>query len=352
MTENGKGRITIYKIAAEADVSPATVSRVLNDTQPVSNDKRERIERVIDKYHYRPSAIARSLSGRDSKILGFIQPDIAHPYYNSLFLSAEQRAKELGYTIFLGNTLNDNVHHVTNLETEYIRLMQEKHVDGLLLSGGHIQDVDQDQQYMMEFREALANTPIVTVSYQLPWEECPSVTADEQTGVLEMVDYLVSLHHTDIGFLGGDRGIQPTDLRIEAFRKGLDRHNLTFRKEWHLETGGMVVTDGKVAMETLLKKSDRPTAVLCFNDLTAMGAIYAAQEAGFNVPGDISIAGIDNIQFSEYIHPAITTVDLRGPEQGAIAVRMLIDLLAGELTELHTVIKSRLVIRNSCARPR
>ncbi len=352
MSDGGKERITIYKIAAEADVSPATVSRVLNDTQPVSSDKRERVERVIDKYHYRPSAIARSLSGQGTRILGFIQPDITHPYYNSLFLAAEQRAKELGYTIFLGNTLNDNVHHVTNLESDYIRLMQEKHVDGLLLAGGHIQDVDLDQQYMKEFRMALANTPIVTISYRLPWEECPSVTANEKAGVLDMVNYLVSLKHERIGFLGGDRGIQPTDLRLDAFCTGLESYGLEFREEWHLETGGMLVADGKAAMDSLLRLKTRPMAVLCFNDLTAIGAIFAAQEAGLAVPRDISIAGIDNIQFGEYIHPPITTVDLRAPEQGYIAVQKLIDLISGELESLHTVIEPRLEIRNSCAAPR
>jgi DNA-binding LacI/PurR family transcriptional regulator len=352
MSENGKEHITIYRIATEAQVSPATVSRVLNGTQAVSAEKRNRVECIIRKYNYRPSPIARSLSGRGTSVLGFILPDIAHPYYNSLFLAAEQRAKELGYTIFLGNTLNDNVHHVTNLESDYIRLMQENHVDGLLLAGGHIQDVNLDEEYMDDFRNALASTPIITVSCRLPWVECPSVTMDETTGVSLMVDYLVSLRHERIGFLGGDRGIQPTDLRIDTFRSCLRSHGLEFHNEWHFETGSMSVGAGKTAMESLLRLEDRPTAVMCFNDLTAMGAIFAAQQAGLEVPTDISIAGIDNIEFGEYVHPPITTVDLRAPEQGRLAAQALIDLLTGELQTLHTIIEPRLVVRDSCAPPR
>jgi DNA-binding LacI/PurR family transcriptional regulator len=100
-------------------------------------------------------------------VLGFIQPDISHPYFNSLFLAAEQHALELGYTIILGNTLNDNTRHLNNMETHYMRLMEEKHVDGVLIAGGRIHDVESAQDYMDEFRTFLAATPVVTVSGRL-----------------------------------------------------------------------------------------------------------------------------------------------------------------------------------------
>ena len=350
MTDDATEKITIYRIAREAGVSPATVSRVLNRTQPVSSGKRERVEALIKQYSFRPSAIARSLSGQNTRILGFIQPDISHPYYNSLFLAAEQRALELGYTIFLGNTLNDNAFRINNMESHYIRLMQEKHVDGVLISGGRIHDVDLSQDYMDEFRECLARTPIVTVSGRLPWFECPSVSVDERLGISLMVNYLSSLKHERFGFLGGVRGIEPTETRLETFRTSLLEHGLEFRDEWHLESG-FGIEDGRRAMESLLQLREKPSAVLCFNDLTAIGAIFAAQKSGLDVPRDISIAGIDNLTFGRYLHPAITTVDLRGPEQAQMAVQKLVDLLNGCPQPVHTVVEPRLAIRESCARP-
>lgn len=351
MKEDGKERITIYSIAREAGVSPATVSRVLNGTQRVSAGRRERIEELIKKYNFRPSAIARSLTGRNTRVLGFIQPDISHPYYNTLFLATEKRALELGYTILLGNTLNDNMMHVNNMESHYMRLMGEKHVDGILIAGGRIQDTSFGEDYKAEFGAFITHTPIITVSGRLSWIECPSVTVDEKIGISLMVNYLVSLRHERIGFLGGIRGIEPTDTRLSTFRECLAGHGLEYREAWHLE-GGFSSEDGRTAMESLLQLRDKPTAVLCFNDLTAIGAISTAQRAGLDVPRDISIAGIDNIGLVEFIHPPITTVDLRAPEQGQTAVQMLVDILNGKPCAEHAVVEPRLVIRGSCERPR
>ena len=343
-------RITIYRIAREAGVSPATVSRVLNGSRPVSDDKRIKIERVIAQHNYRPSAIARSLSGQQTHVLGFIQPDISHPYYHSIFLAAERRALELGYTILLGNTLNDNMQHVNNMELHYMRLMMEKHVDAILLSGGRIHDVEPSCQYKAEFARRLDQTPIVTVSGRLGWIECPSVMADEAAGIELVVNYLVSLRHERIGFLGGVRGIEPTETRFATFRGALEAHGLEYRDEWHLESG-FDMEDGQVAMEKLLQLRRKPTAVVCFNDLTAVGAIYAAHQAGLRLPHDLSITGIDNIRLSRFVHPALTTVDVLASTQGEIAVQRIVDALAGKPDPLHTTLNPHLVVRNSCAPP-
>ena len=350
MADVGSEKVTIYSIAKEAGVSPATVSRVLNGSQPVSGDKRSRVEEIIRLHNYRPSAIARSLTGQDTRVLGFIQPDIAHPYYNSIFVAAEQKAMELGYTFFLGNTLNDNLRHINNMEAHYLRLMKEKHVDGVLVAGGRINDATPTGDYVAEFGAFKSHTPIVTVSGHLPWTDCPSVTSDNRKGIFLMVNYLASLKHERIGFLGGARGIEPTMTRLRTFREALTEHGLEYREEWHVE-GGFGVEEGRTAMEELLQLREKPTAILCFNDLTAIGAIFVAHKYGLDVPGDISIAGIDNIPFSQYVHPPITTVDLRGPEQGRIAVEMLVDILHGTDGMTERVLEPRLAVRGSCASP-
>ena len=356
MSDSRNERVTIYRIATEAGVSAATVSRVLNGTSPVSSEKRRRIEEVIERYNYRPSAIARSLTGQDTRVLGFIQPDIAHPYYNSLFLAAERRAMDLGYTFFLGNTLNDNSIDTNNMEARYLRLMREKHVDGVLIAGGRVQEEQLPDDYKNEFREFVDSTPLVTVSGRLPWIDAPSISANESAGMHLMVNYLASLTHTKIGFLGGYAGIEPTKTRLAAFKHALGEHRIEYREEWHF-AGGFGIEEGRTAMESLLQVRERPTAVVCFNDLTAIGALAVAQRHGLRVPGDISIAGIDNITFSAYTHPAITTIDLRGPQQAVGAVNMLVELI-GERNRptsvpvvKHTTIEPTLSIRESCGRP-
>lgn len=350
MVDEPSEPVTMYRIAREAGVSPATVSRVINGTRAVSSDKRQRIEEIIRRYDYRPSALARGLSGANTHTLGFIQPDISHPYYNALFVAAEQAALDLGYTVLLGNTLNDNTRRHNNMEVKYIRLMQQKRVDGLVISGGRINDVDLGQDYMDEVRRCIAQTPIITVSGRNPWMDTPSVSVDEPHGIRLMVNYLVSLKHERLGFLGGIRGILPTDTRVPALRAALTDHGLEYRESWHIESG-FGIEEGASAMQTLLALKDRPTAVLCFNDLTAIGAIFATQRAGLRVPDDISIAGIDNIDIGRFVRPSITTVDLRGPEQGRIAIGNLVARLRGESTETHTVVTPRLVVRTSCAGP-
>jgi LacI family transcriptional regulator/LacI family purine nucleotide synthesis repressor/LacI family repressor for deo operon, udp, cdd, tsx, nupC, and nupG len=356
MSDIRNERITIYRIATEAGVSAATVSRVLNGTQNVSDAKRKRIEEVIDRYDYRPSAIARSLTGQDTRVLGFIQPDIAHPYYNSLFVAAEQRALEQGYTFLLGNTLNDNIRHINNMETHYLRLMQDKHVDGVLIAGGRLLDENLSDDYMEEFRACMKTTPIVTVSGRLTWTECPSVTADEEAGMALIVNYLASLKHERIGFLGGYAGIEPTKTRLRSFQNSLDGHGLEYREAWHFASG-FGIEEGRCAMESLLQVRDRPTAVVCFNDLTAIGAIAVAQRHGMRIPGDISIAGVDNIAFGNHMHPALTTVDLHGPNQAVAAANLLIDMIGDRhhpsrvpVTE-HIQLEPTLRIRESCGRP-
>jgi len=350
MSDDENGRITIYRIAREARVSPAPVSRVLNGNQSVGAEKRTRVENVIAAHNYRPSAIARSLSGQETRVLGFIQPDISHPYYHSLFLAAERKAIEMGYTILLGNTLNDNMTHITDMEQHYIRLMLEKRVDAILISGGRIQDVEVSDEYKSEFRRTLRTTRIMTISHRLPWIECPSVMADDAVGMQIAVNYLVSLKHCRIGFLGGLRGIEPSNTRLGSFVKALESHGLEYREAWHLESG-FDMEDGKVAMEALLQLRDKPTAIVCFNDLVAIGAIFAAHRAGLNLPEDLSITSVDNIRHSKFVHPALTTVDVCASELGALAVERVVHALAGGLEELHSVLTPRLVIRDSCAPP-
>jgi LacI family transcriptional regulator len=345
-------RITIYRIAEEAGVSPSTVSRVLNGNVRVTSANREKVEALIRRYEFEPNPVARSLTGHRSHVIGFIMPDITNPYWGSLFLGAERQALDLGYTLFLANTLNDNSRHATNLESRSLHAMKQKQVDGILISGGRVHEHDVIPEHLQELSSFLEEIPIVTVSGRMPGLDTDSVSSDEAKGIESLVNYLVSVKHTEIGFLGGVSGIEPSDMRVNAFRGSLERHGLSYRPEWRIEGAEFNMEDGREAMERLLQLRSRPTAVICFNDLVAIGAIYTAQRHGLDVPGDISVAGVDNIPLSQYIHPAITTIDLKAAEQGSLAVKMLCDILGKTGARSQVIVTPQLVIRDSCAAPR
>ena len=143
-------KVTIYRIASEAGVSAATVSRVLNGNTRVSSEIRERVEGLIEQYAFHPNAMARGLTGQRSHVMGFIIPDITNPYWGALFLGAERQALELGYSLFLANTLNDNTQHATNLESRYLKAMRQQQVDGILIAGGRVHEHDVIPEHLRE----------------------------------------------------------------------------------------------------------------------------------------------------------------------------------------------------------
>jgi DNA-binding LacI/PurR family transcriptional regulator len=342
--------ITIYGIAKEAGVSPSTVSRVLTGKARVDETKRKRIEEVIRRHHYRPSALARGLSTRESRVIGFIMPDVSHPYYGATFLGAENRAVELGYSLILGNTLNDNIGHVTHVETRLLDIMLDKQVDGIILTGGRVQETNPIPEHLEQIRRIAERVPVVTLSGRMKGATCHSVEIDDARGVELALNYLVTLRHLSIGFLGGIGGIEPTDTRRAAFRACLESHGLEYVPEWCRE-GGFGIEEGRAGMEAFLSMKRRPSAIVAFNDLNAIGAMYTARKNGLRIPEDLSIVGIDNIPLTEYLVPRITSVDIRAREQGGIAVDVMVEVLRSGKPERRTVLDPRLVIRDSCIGP-
>jgi LacI family transcriptional regulator len=342
-----RGKITIYEIAREAGVSPSTVSRVLTGSARVHEDKRRKVEEVVRRHRYRPSALARALSKRQSGVIGFILPDISHPYYGTIFLGAENRAVEKGYSLILGNTLNDNVDHVTHMETRLLDVMLDKGAEGIILAGGRVQETQPIEEHLEQMQWICGRVPVVTVSGRIQGTPCWSVEQDDARGVELAVNYLVTLGHRAIGYLGGVMGIEPSDTRRRSLRKSLEAHGLEWRDEW-CRDGGFDIEDGREGLEKFLQMRHRPTAIIAFNDLNAIGAIYTARKNGLRVPEDLSIVGIDNIPLVEYVVPRITSVDLRPREQGSRAVDIMAGILRGENPRRHTVLEPELVIRDSC----
>lgn len=338
-------QVTVYDIAKEAKVSVATVSRVLNGTAPVRASTRAKIEAIMHKHQFQPNALARSLSKRETGIIGVILPDITNPFFPEVFSGIVQEGQETGYTFFLCDTMG---HY--EKESEFLNIMQEKRVDGILFMGGRINLNDCDGALVQEVVEHANKIPLVLVNGNLKHTELTRVATDEYEGTTLAVRHLLELGHTKIGFIGGQSHMATTLVKLRAFRKCMREAGLPIRDEWVLPED-FSVDAGIRQMHRLLALPERPTAVCCVNDFTAIGAMKTALEQGLRVPDDISIVGFDDIVLAHHFVPELTTVSQQAHELGRTAVSVLRRLINKERVKKLTSLQPKLVVRQSTAPP-
>lgn len=337
-----KENITIYDIAKEANVSPATVSRVLTGNAKVRPQTMRKIVDVIEKYNFRPNSLARSLLHKQSKTIGFILPDINHPFFSTLVQKSEAHALELGYTSFLCNTMNSSEN-----ESKYLQSLIEKQVDGIIYLGGRINDTDTEQKYADEMKKVMDRIPVVFVNGQMTGVDAHIVRTDEESGMEKLVELLVNLNHKKIGFLGGIEGISSTDVKKKTFVKMMNNKGLDVNKDWVFCNGFSIESGEEVAAQLLYLK-ERPTAVICANDFVAIGVIKVLTKFGLKVPDDVSVVGFDDIYLAEHFPPGITTVSQNYDLLGETAINVLVDLINERDAERETVVPTSLILRDSC----
>ncbi len=343
MSEN----ITIYDIAKEAHVSPATVSRVLTGNAKVRTEKRDAILAIIEKYNFHPNALARSLINKASKTIGFILPDITNPFFASTFLEAEKYALTLGYTLILCNSMNDNQLNQTELESLYLKMLMEKQVDGIIIMGGRVNEKKPINTQVTELQEIVKTKPVVFINGSMRNVKSYNITTDETDGINKLVRYLAELGHKNIGFIGGRKGITSTDVKLSAFESAIKQLGIAYHPEWVIPSS-FGVEDGYSSMVQLLSQSSRPTAVMTVNDFTAIGAINAATDYGLHVPDDISITGFDGTYLADITRPTLTTISQNYAELGKKAVEAIAQVSLGKRFPRNTLIPTQLIIQNSC----
>ncbi len=338
-------QVTIYDIAKEAKVSVATVSRVLNDTAPVKVSTRAKIEELIEKYNFQPNAMARSLLKKETGIIGLIVPDLTNPFFPEVFAGAEHEAQQSGYTFLLSNSIGDYAK-----ESEYLSIMREKRVDGIMFMGGRINLKQCEEPLVQELVQHASVIPTVLVNGGLRNTDLIRVSTDEAAGTALAVKHLIELGHTKIGFIGGESHMTTTSIKLRAFRKTLKEAGLAIREEWLLPDS-FSIDSGKRQMLKLLAMSDRPTAIFCVNDYTAIGAIKAAAEMGIRIPEDISIVGFDDIPLAHHFIPELTTVSQQANELGRTAVNVLKAMMNKEKVKKLTSLEPQLIVRQSTGKP-
>jgi LacI family transcriptional regulator len=323
-------------VAREAGVSTATVSHVINNTRPVSEEVRARVVAAVERCDYYPNAHARSLASGRSQIIGLVISDIANPFFPELVKSIETAAFERGYDVMLSNTNYD-----PGRTSHYVRRFIERKVAGVVLMTSEL-----DTTLVGEL--ARRDVSVVFLDLGRPGTRMSNLCVNYDAGIEEAISHLVSLGHRRVAFIGGPASLPSAEKRLEAFRGSLRRHlpdepPLVFQGDFKLEGGRRAACE-------IMAGRERPTAVVAANDMMALGAMGEFRAAGLDIPGDISIIGFDDIAFASLTEPQLTTVCLPRIELGRRAVEAVLTTIAEpDQQGVEINVQTYLVIRRSTA---
>jgi LacI family transcriptional regulator, galactose operon repressor len=327
--------VTIADVARHAQVSKTTVSHVLSGKRPVSAATRERVERSIVTLGYRPDGLARSLRTRRTHTVALILPDITNPYYPVLARGLDAGIEPDGYRTLICSSDGD-----PDRERAYLREMVDRGVDGIVLDSFHL-TVD-------DLHVATGGRlPLVWIG-GAPMEHpgVDSVRSDDDAGAHAATRHLVERGHRRIAMVDGPPG--SGTARREGYRRALADAGLPAYPE-PLPRTDWTRTGGRTAVARLVRLDPRPTAIFCSNDLTAIGALDAAREAGLRVPEDLAIVGFDDIEAASLVTPPLTTVVNPALDIGLTAGKMLAERMTGafEGPPRSMTLTSPLVVRAS-----
>lgn len=332
-------RATIADVAHRSGVSTATVSRVLSGAVPARAATRERVLAAARELDYRPSGIARALKRDETRTIGLLITDIGNPFFPQIVRAIEDEAHRRGYGVVLCNAADD-----PDRELAYLDLLLERRVDGLIVASARTTGRHAD-------RLAEVPMPVVLVNAQAPTGRLSSITVAHRHGSRMAARHLLSLGHRRIGHVAGP-SLQAAAARLrlagvsDALREaGLDAATLAVAE------GDEHVDGGERAAEQLLAEDPLPTGIVCYNDLSAIGALRAIRRAGLQVPADVSVVGFDDIELAAWTDPPLTTIRQPTDALGRWAVERLTTGPAGPEPASHVVLEPSLVVRGSTAPP-
>lgn len=336
-----KKSLNIYTIAKEAGVSPSTVSRVITKNARVSDEKRKRVEEIIQKYDYRPSALAQGLTNTQTKAIGILASDLKNPYYGQLLTSCEQQIHKLGYYPVLFSTTSSY-----ELEVEYLQKMFDLRIDAIILIGGISDHLVTDPEYADLINRLTENIPIITTG-KIDGTKCYQVSIDEMHGLELAMDHLFSLGHRHIAMIGGRSFVKSTYDKRMRYRALLRNHGITFR-DWYLPESGYDIEGGYTCMNQLFEaEGPFPTAIMAINDFCAVGAKQSIQEHGLSIPDDIAMISFDGTFIVDAVYPKLTNIRYDYEDFGEKLANTAIRLINGQEVPLIQKISSHLIVQDS-----
>jgi DNA-binding LacI/PurR family transcriptional regulator len=335
--------ISIKDVARRARVSHSTVSRALQNPGRVAGATAERVRRIAREMGYRPNSIGRSLVTQRTATIGVVVTTVADPFISEVISGVEDVAHRRGYAVFLANSNAE-----PEREIAVVRSFHDRRVDGVLVMASRVGAL-----YLPLLEEL--NVPIVLVDNQGPGEFAHSIGIDDFGGAQIAVRHLIDLGHRRIAYIGDRYGLQSDEDRAAGYRAELARSATGFAAELTVHGDGKAA-GGKLAMQSLLALKQPPTAVFCYNDMTAIGALRTLHAAGYRLPREMSVVGFDDLPIAPYLEPPLTTVKQPKAEMGRMAAGRLLDLLnAAETargTQTSLRVPGELVVRNSTCPPR
>jgi len=336
--------VTIKDIAKITGVSHSTVSRALGGNSLISEATTAKIRKVAKEMGYQPSAAARSLKTNQTKVIGVIVNSIDDPFFSEILFGIEDAAQQAGYSLFIAASQYDPIR-----EQNIVQTMMEQRTDGVIICSSSF-SADKG-------RQLLANGfPVVVVNYKANENFNYSIYHDDVDGSRQLTRHLLDLGHTKIAYLGNSKSGRTTLDRLNGFKLEMQKAGLEVQPDYMYEVQGSEPNLGMLSLSYFLNLPNQPTAIMCFNDTIAIGLVHACHQQGISVPENLSITGFDNITFSAFTCPPLTTLDQPKYSIGNEAAHLLLDLLGKKIensNEMHKekILKGRLLVRSSTTSP-
>jgi LacI family transcriptional regulator len=332
----------IRTVAALAKVSIATVSRTINRSPAVSERLSKRVWQAIDQLNYYPNTHARTLVSGRSHLFGIIVENITNPFFPELIQSFEEIAVAHGYEILVSSSNSDPAQLTT-----CVRRMLERKVDGVAMLTFGEEEPILDQL-------TLNDIPMVLAEFKPENPKTSTILLDYSTGIHAAIRHLLDLGHKNIAFLAGPHSLHSAITRENDFRAAMEAAGLPIRKNWIIECDH-TLKGGVVGFEKLLALDEHPTAIVCSNDMTAIGVQRAIYMKGLHVPHDFSVIGLDDIDFAEFTLPPLTTIRLSRADLAKAAfeaLRLQAEEPENAKMQREFLVSTSLVVRDSTAAPR
>jgi len=324
--------MSLDKVARRAKVSTATVSRVLNNASVVKSSTRARVMKAIAELKYHPNLHARSLAGGKNRTIGVIASNMENPFFFDIYKTVEADAHARGHEVVVANTDYRPEQLVTS-----IRLMIGRRVAGLAVVVSEM-----DPALIKELAES--RIPVVFYDVGAPRPNITNIRVNYRRGIEMVTGYLHSLGHRRLGFVGHHSRLAPINERMRAV---LDAVAQNPALEVKTAADADTLEGGRQATRALLASGYSPTAIICVNDITAVGALRELRERGIRVPQDVSVTGFDNVKLSEFCYPSLTTVHIPRERIGHIIVDALIPQPGATPAEHEIVIDPEFMVRDS-----
>lgn len=330
-------KISIGEIAGMAGVSKATVSRVINNKPDVRAETREKIADLIHQYNFKPNALSRAMYTQKSNSIGLIIPHdtsyiFSNPFFMEVIRGISMEADQSGYYLLLCYPHDQN----------YMDIYQQKRVEGFILLSPGLNQIDMVDQLK------LANAPFVSTSIIDSNNNFPNVDIDNYASSKLVVEYLISLNHSNIGIIYKQNQASHNE-RLRGYIDTLNLHNLKIHENYIIQSGDTSIKAGAVAMDQLINLIDPPTAIFAVSDMLAIGALQKIQGSGLKIPEDFSLFGFDDIPMAEFTQPPLTTIRQPAFEKGKRAASMLINYLQEGIFPETQTLNVELIIRETTA---